>query len=344
MILNNYTCEGKLKRFDIKEDKTKASKQPYISATATLVIGENEIKIEMFAMKLKYNGEESSGYTAIKTLYNESFAMYKSKKVGDKLTVEKKEDNDTIVESIEDCDVIRANTYGEYKYCRLEMNAFAKDGELTKDFRVSANFINRAKEDSEYNPNNEFECSGMVVSDIENGVTKSGLQCVSFTILVPIFNKEYTNKDGELVPSKVDLQELKMVCTEEDAFGFIREEFKEGNIVNINGEIFRRVARVEKKVVEENNDRRSFGKKIEHKTEYETKVEQYLSVLGGFAYDEGELDEFEEFDMNKWKIGKEVLDKKIEDLKNGGDKKPSGNKGFGRTENKKPSGVGKLPF
>lgn len=341
--VNEINLFGRLKRLDVVDGMTNDNR-PWIKATLTLVVEENEIQVGMFSMCKKNNGDDMSSATAINTLYDESFALYKSRKKGkEDAVVEKKENNDTIVDNIDECEVIKCSSYKDFKYCRFENDVFMKDNNVVKRTKIVANYVNRGKEDEEYSPKNEFEITGRVAK-VPMEKEKNDEPYISMSVIVPVFNKGYKKKDGTIVEDSVDLQEIELECHDENAFDYIIDNFSELNrLIYVNGEIFRHVERIEIKNESEDLNR-GFGKKITHATKYETKVDEHLEITGGYELEEEELENEPSFNEELWSKGIETLEKKIEDLKNGEDKKSSGNKGFGRTENKKPSGAGKLPF
>lgn len=328
MVTNNVKLIGRLVRIDVVENESKSGK-PYISATLTLRVGDNDIQTRVFSMKYKANGvDEQSSYKGIMTIYVEGNALYKSYKFMDKDAIhEKAENNETIVEDIEDCEVIKLSSYGNFKFCRFQTNTFlSKDNSIKKAVNIEFNYCNRGDKNEEYVSKNYWEVVGRVETEPVETVDKHEQPIIKFKVLVPTFNKGYEKQDGTKVEDSVRLDEIEVVSHDEDVFDYIQDNFEKGSFVSLNGEIIRKVTRIE--VEQELDVDRGFGRTKEIEPQFKTDTDEYFEILGGFAYESEELEEVQEFKQELWEKALEDLEEKEEELKQS-DEKPFG---FGKPQ------------
>lgn len=341
MLCNNIKLVGRLNRLDVKEGNTKDGR-PYITATLTLRVGENDIQTRMFSMKYKANGDEQTAYKGIMTIYNEGKALYKSYTIEDVKKEESKETDETIIDNIEECEVIKLSSYGSYKYCRFQTNMYmSKDGNIAKAVNIEFNYCNRGSNEDE--EKNYFEVVGIVKDAPVEIEDKYENPMVKFTVLVPTFNKGYNKTDGTKVEDSIRLDEIEMVSHDESVFDYIMDNFGKGEIVSLNGEIVRVVTRIE--VEAEPEQHIGFGRQKEVEPQFRTDVDSYFEVLGGFTYDMEEVEETNEFKQELIEKALEELKIKEEELKQGETKEQS--VGFGRpSKPSKPSkpNNNRMPF
>ena len=357
MVTNACEIVGRLNRLDLREGVAKTGSE-FVSATYTLAVGDNLIKVETFTMKTTKNGDDSKGYQALMTIFFEAKALHKTyRKVGasesevmtDGLLLEmldetnkfaiirenlKKEHPQTIVEDIDECDAIVFSNYGNFKYCRLEENAYVKDGELIRTMRITGAFPNRLDESKkEYVPRADFEIVGKVMKNpIMMEVDEQDV--MQLKVMFPIYQEAYGDR-----PAKVTLNEITLQARDSEAFEYIEDNFTKGTMVSLNGEIVRLVTRVEIEGVAD--DSRGFGRKVEHKTQYRTNVEEYFNLLGGYELEEEEIELEKALDMELWEVAYEEREKQGEVQE-----EPKKSKvGFGREDKKvTPKKGGSLPF
>ena len=299
MITNSCSIVGRCVRVDVREALSKGGK-PYVSCNLTLRIGEDdnsdELVVRLFSMKYKNNGDELASYKGIATLMTEAKALHKTYKDGDNDAVEIKDD--TIVEDITECEIIKCSSYKDFKFCRLETSIVTgMDGVEKKYLQINANYVNRGKEGEEFNPVNKATLVGKIVKAPVEMEDADENPIMKFTIQVPVFSKGYTKATGEVVEDKVDLHEFELVTYDTDMFGVIEDEFQKGNIAYIEAQMVRRIKRVE---VEASTEGRRIIGAVEKKKEYKTEVKELILFLGGYSYDEGELDDTPEFNEELW--------------------------------------------
>lgn len=337
MVVNSIKLQGKLKRMDVRLGESKNSGKEYASANMTLVVDENELIVRMFAMRHKNNGEERSDYTGIMTLYSEAKALHKTIKYGDAdAVVESMEDNETIVETIEECEGIKCSSWKDFKYCRFEMNPrVSADGSVIKPVEITANYVNRFKENEEFNYKNYFEIVGMVKNVPVELEDVEGNPYLKFAIVVPELRKGYTRADGVVVEDTIKLHEIEVTSHNEAAFDDILNEFEKGCFASVNGEIIRTVERIEKEVEVAHV---GFGRQKEVEPHFETKITSYIEILGGYRYDYEELEDKPEFNQELFAKGLEELEKVEENLLSKNQEQQEKPRGFGgsnKSESKK---------
>lgn len=332
VITNQVNIQGRLNRIDIREGLSKAGAE-FISVTFTLNVEDNQIKVESFSMKHSKNGDESKSYLGLMTIFNESFALHKTIKKANDDQATPIED-ETIVENIDECDAISFSNYGNFKYCRFEENAYVKEGELIKNIRLQGAYPNRVDESKrEYTPTADFEISG-VVKKAPIMLEKDDVEYMEMTVEVPIYVEAYGDREAS-----VTLHEITVRTMDEEAFGYLEDNFELGSVVYLNGRIVREVTRVEMEVLSD-DEGRGFGRKIKREPKYKTNINEYYEILGGYLLEEDDLEETKAFDREIWEKATQTKKDKEKEMLSGGEAKPK-QIGFGKeTKNSKP----KLPF
>ena len=152
-------------------------------------------------------------------------------------------------------------------------------------------------------------------------------------VMFPIYQEAYGDR-----PAKVTLNEITLQARDSEAFEYIEDNFTKGTMVSLNGEIVRLVTRIEIEGMAD--DSRGFGRKVEHKTQYRTNVEEYFNLLGGYELEEEEIELEKALNMELWEVAYEEREKQGEVQE-----EPKKSKvGFGREEKKAPKKGGSLPF
>lgn len=330
---NQSTIQGRCKRMDYRMGLSKAGKD-FVSATFTIVVDENELRVEVFSMKHKKDGSELNSYKGLMTIFNEANAMYKTvKKVGadEAETIE----NDTIVETIEETTALSFRNWQSFKYCRMVENCYAKDGELVKNMRIEASVPNRVEEEK-YEPKNEWEVSGIVNKPLVPMEDEFGEEYLNISMIVPVYQEAWGDREESVV-----LHELQFKATDQNAIEYLMDNVEQGMPLYLNGMYVRQIFREEVEVQAEDNGR-GFGKKIEKKPQYKTTVIERMEVLGGYPLEEDEIEDAKEFKQELWEKAKIEKQQKEEEMLEGGDK-PKPTQGFGRPKqnenknNKKPN-------
>lgn len=324
MITNACNITGRLNRMDVKKGVAKTGNE-FISVTFTLQVGESQLRVENFSMKNKKDGTELSSYTGLMTLFNEAKALHKTmKEVGEEKAEEVQDE--TIVENIDECDAIRFSNYGNFKYCRIEENSYAKDGEIVKNLRLVGASPNRVDESKkEYVPTADFEVAGVVTAPPVL-LEKDEVEFMQLKVMVPVYMEAWGDREA-----KVDLAEMTVRLNDESAFGYVEDEFTVGAFVSLNGTIVREVKRVELEVPME-DEGRGFGRKIEHKAQYKTEIVEYYNLLGGYTLEEEEVENTPALNMDLWAKAKEEKAQKEQEMLQQNDKPKQ--VGFGRGEQK----------
>jgi hypothetical protein len=323
MITNACNITGRLNRMDVKKGIAKTGNE-FISVTFTLQVGESQLRVENFSMKNKKDGTELSSYTGLMTLFNEAKALHKTmREVGEEKAEEVQDE--TIVENIDECDAIRFSNYGNFKYCRIEENSYAKDGEIVKNLRLVGASPNRVDESKkEYVPTADFEVAGVVTAPPVL-LEKDEVEFMQLKVMVPVYTEAWGDREA-----KVDLVEMTVRLNDESAFGYVEDEFTVGAFVSLNGTIVREVKRVELEVPME-DEGRGFGRKIEHKAQYKTEIVEYYNLLGGYTLEEEEVENTPALNMELWNRAKEEKAQKEQEMLQQNDKPKQG---FGRGEQK----------
>ena len=336
VAFNEVNLVGRLNRLDIREGLSKAGAE-FVVATFTLQINDSQIRVENFAMKLNKSGDLTGGYKAINTLFEEANALHKTIKV---VNAEKAEEiiNDTIVENIDECTAIKFSNFGSFKYCRLEENVYVnKEGELVRNIRITGAYPNRVDEEKvEYVPKADWEISGVVIDVPRIKADEEGNESMLVKVMFPTYQEEWQDR-----PASVVLNEITVESRDVESFEYIEDNFTKGSIVYLNGEIIRKVERIEMESVME-DDSRGFGRKLEKKPIYRTNIDEYYSLLGGWILEEEEIEMTPALSMDLWSKAKEDKKEKEEQMLE--DNKKPIQKSFGRGEAKQPKKGGVLPF
>lgn len=306
----------------------------YASVRLTLQVGEEDgqrVDLEIFANKLTSTGAENKIYTNLMTIHQE----YKSL---DSQFVDRRNNKEakpvkheaTTVASKEEVDFVYAN-----KGVKLSNNRYMSNGELVTNFRLTANFVNRAKEGMNNAPYLEGTLVGVCGKDVERMIDNNGdIVGLKLDFLVPEFRKGYTNRFGEEIADSVAVERYELVLRQptDDALDYCEEEFVKGRVCSIGVEPMSRIEQAE--VKKEDKPKRGFGNVPTF--EPTTKVSREIRIIGGYALDEDEYENDEAFDFDKIGEGVKALEEKIESIKESNGKTVEVPKGFGRAN--KPSG------
>ena len=325
IVCNQVNLQGRLNRMDVKKGVAKTGNE-FISVTFTLQVGDNQLKVENFSMRNKKDGTELASYQGLMTLFTEGKALHKTmREIGAEQAEEVQDE--TIVENIDECDAIRFSNYGNFKYCRIEENSYAKDGELVKNLRLVGASPNRVDETKkEYVPTADYEVAG-VVTTCPVVMEKDEVEFMQFKVMIPVYAEAWGDREA-----KVDLVEMTVRLNDESAFGYVEDEFTVGSFVSLNGTIVREIKRVELDVPVE-NEGRGFGRKVEHKPQYKTEIVEYYNLLGGYTLEEEEVEGTPALNMDLWAKAKEEKAQKEAEMLEQNDK-PKQKVGFGRVESK----------
>lgn len=331
--VNEIEVVGNLKRMDIREGQTKDGRE-FVSATYTINVEGNEIRIENFAMKLKADSTETGAYKSINTLFTEAKALFKTiRHVGEDKGEEVQDE--TIVENIEDTSVLRFSNYNGFKYTRFACNEYMSNGELVKNTRIECAFPNRVEEGKDFKYKRDFEiCSLVKTAPVV--VEKNEVEFMQMTVIVPTYQEAYGDR-----PEKVTLQEIKLVCHDTSAWGYLEDNFEVGSVVYLNGQIIRTIEKVENEV--EVDENRGFGRAIARQKSYTTNINDYLEILGGYVLETDEVEEMPEFSQELWEKAKAEQEQKEQEMKQEKPSEPS--RTFGRsTTQSAPKKNNALPF
>lgn len=140
---NNVIVEGWVNKVDI-EEKTDINGKDLIAGTVEIRTSEtNIVPIEMFSYKLTKEGKENQIYKGIQTIKKE----YKSA---------------TQVEKWDQADKVRVTT-GEIRINEY----YGKDEQIHSNPRYSSNFINRVRDDNEFEPKAKFSTEFIYLGERE---------------------------------------------------------------------------------------------------------------------------------------------------------------------------------
>ena len=334
--INELTVCGRLSRADYRKGMSKAGK-PFLSATLTLDVEGNLVRVEGFSMQYKADGvTESTNYTGLMTIFNEANALHKTmKEVGEEKADEFEQG---IVENIDECTAIKCSNWNGFKYCRFAENAYAKDGNIVKNTRIEFAYCNRVDENkTEYKPQRDFEICGVVKAPPVVMEDVDGNEYCQMTVMVPNYVDAYGDRKAS-----VTLNEVTVQSHDTSVFGYLEDNFEVNSFVYLNGEIVRKVERLEVEAPME-DEGRGFGRQVKHQANYQTKTTEYMEILGGYVLEQDEVEEEPAFDMNLWEEAIKVKKEKEEEMLNGDNEEKPKQVGFGRggNENKKAP---KLPF
>lgn len=333
MKTNQISLQGKLVKMAYRAGVSKAGKE-FISATFTLDVNGDRINAETFAMKMKADGSDESGaYKSLMTLWNESKALQKTyKKQGEEKPTEV--ENETIVENIEDTTAIKMSNWNGFKYCKfVENNFVSATGEQVKNTRIEFAYPNRMDEEN-YEPKADFEIAGKVKTAPCMMEKPDGTEYMQFVVTVPEYIEAWKDR-----PEQVKLQDITVASYDKDAWEYIEDNFTMGSFAYLNGEIVRKVMRVEKPTIDDEG--RGFGRKLKQNPEYDTKIDERFEIMGGYVLEEDELELEKAFNEELWLQAEQQQPKQ--------EKTPEVKKTWGREETKskeetKPRNDDIVPF
>ena len=336
MVCNEIRCGGYLVSKLITLGKAGNGKE-FATARLTLEVGENQrIDLDIFSMRYTSSGAESKIYQNLMTIKDE----YKSL---DSQFVDKRNKKDaqpnkheaTTVASKEEVDFVYAN-----KGIKLTNNRYVNaNGELVTTFRLSTNFVNRAKEGQTREPYVEGVLVGVCEKDAERMIDNNGdVVGLKLSLLVPEFRKGYTNAFGEEVADNIVVERFELVLRELDGLDYCEEIFLQNKVCNVSIEP---INRVEQDTPKEPPKQRGFGKMITF--EPTTKIVREIRIVGGFDLEDDEYENDANFNFDLFQEGVKALDEKIEELKEGQGKTVEVSRGFGRNNSGGSKNTG-LPF
>lgn len=318
MKTNAITLQGKLVKMAYRAGVSKAGKE-FVSATFTLDVNGDRINAETFAMKMKADGSDESGaYKSLMTLWNESKALQKTyKKQGEEKPVEV--ENETIVENIEDTTAIKMSNWNGFKYCKfVENNFVSATGEQVKNTRIEFAYPNRM-DDENYEPKADFEIAGKVKTAPCMMEKPDGTEYMQFVVTVPEYIEAWKDR-----PEQVKLQDITVTSYDKDAWNYIEDNFTMGSFAYLNGEIVRKIMRVEKPTIDDEG--RGFGRKLKQEVQYDTKIDERFEIMGGYVLEEDELELEKAFNEELWLQAEQQQPKQ--------EKTPEIEKTWGRKETK----------
>lgn len=333
MKTNAITLQGKLVKMAYRAGVSKAGKE-FVSATFTLDVNGDRINAETFAMKMKADGSDESGaYKSLMTLWNESKALQKTyKKQGEEKPTEV--ENETIVENIEDTTAIKMSNWNGFKYCKfVENNFVSATGEQVKNTRIEFAYPNRM-DDENYEPKADFEIAGKVKTAPCMMEKPDGTEYMQFVVTVPEYIEAWKDR-----PEQVKLQDITVTSYDKDAWNYIEDNFTMGSFAYLNGEIVRKIMRVEKPTVDDEG--RGFGRKLKQEVQYDTKIDERFEIMGGYVLDIDEIELEKAFNEELWLQAEQQQPKQ--------EKTPEVKKTWGREETKskeetKPRNDDIVPF
>lgn len=336
MVCNEIRCGGYLVSKLITLGKAGNGKE-FATARLTLEVGENQrIDLDIFSMRYTSSGAESKIYQNLMTIKDE----YKSL---DSQFVDKRNKKDaqpnkheaTTVASKEEVDFVYAN-----KGIKLTNNRYVNaNGELVTTFRLSTNFVNRAKPEQTREPYVEGVLVGVCEKDAERMIDNNGdVVGLKLSLLVPEFRKGYTNAFGEEVADNIVVERFELVLRELDGLDYCEEIFLQNKVCNVSIEP---INRVEQDTPKEPPRQRGFGKMITF--EPTTKIVREIRIVGGFDLEDDEYENDANFNFDLFQEGVKALDEKIEELKEGQGKTVEVSRGFGRNNSGGSKNTG-LPF
>lgn len=333
MKTNQISLQGKLVKMAYRSGVSKAGKE-FVSATFTLDVNGDRINAETFAMKMKADGSDESGaYKSLMTLWNESKALQKTyKKQGEEKPVEV--ENETIVENIEDTTAIKMSNWNGFKYCKfVENNFVSATGEQVKNTRIEFAYPNRV-DDENYEPKADFEIAGKVKTTPCMMEKPDGTEYMQFIVTVPEYIEAWKDR-----PEQVKLQDITVTSYDKDAWNYIEDNFTMGSFAYLNGEIVRKIIRVEKPTIDDEG--RGFGRKLKQEVQYDTKIDERFEIMGGYVLEEDELELEKAFNEELWLQAEQQQPKQ--------EKTPEIEKTWGRKETKskeetKPKNDDIVPF
>ena len=335
---NELKCAGTLVSKVITLGKTSAGKE-YASARLELEVSENNrVTLEMFANKLSSTGQESKLYANLMTI-KDTYKSLDSQFVDRRMNKENKpmKLEATTVASKEECDFIIAN-----KGIELSMNRYLnQDGQLMSNWRLSVNFVNRVKEGQPRVPMLEGNLYGVVEGNARVK-EENGKEFLEVDIVVPKYRDAWGDRDASVVVEKFTLvlkdgeEEIEDF---EGAMDYCREIFEDRAVVCVGVKPVNRVES-EEQPKEEERPKRGFGKVASFQPS--TKIVREIRIIGGYALEEVEYENDENFNFELYQQALVEFDEKIKALEENKSQEQTVTRGFGR----KPQSGGKsnLPF
>lgn len=244
---NSANIEGTVYSSSIERKEFKDQKgNPYWALTGRIVVrtGENESHTaQYFVKEMTAKGEPNKIYTNVKTVLD------------DLVTIEKISEDKALKESGVEPTKVRIR--GE-----LSLNEYYNDADiLQSQLQVRGVFLNRVKEDQEFNPHAKYDIEGIVIKSIAETIDEEETGRQKVTVLIPTYNNALP---------------VEFVSRPEDG-EYIADNFETGTSVNLYGKIVNFSKKVEKEI------EAGFGEnKIE--TKYENTRE--VQITGGKVYDE----------------------------------------------------------
>lgn len=166
-----------------------------------LRIAENqEVDLTIFANEFTSTGSANKSYQALKTIRDE-YKSLDSTVTNKRMSSDAKPEKDeaTTVGSLEECDFVYAN-----KGIKISMNHYMRDGQLNSNFRLSVNFVNRAKETDAKEPYLEGELIG-VVSKVPVILEDSDGEYIKFELTVPEYRNAWGDREESVVVDKFEI-------------------------------------------------------------------------------------------------------------------------------------------
>ena len=232
-------------------------------------------------------------------------------------------DEATTVGSLEECDFVYAN-----KGIKISMNHYMRDGQLNSNFRLSVNFVNRAKETDAKEPYLEGELIG-VVSKVPVVLEDNDGEYIKFELTVPEYRNAWGDREESVAVDKFEIVMKKEDFNSDDEFegakNFVESEFEENVVVSTSIVPTVKVVAVEE---ETPTSKRGFGKKVEFTPS--TKVVREIRAIGGFPLEEEEYEGDNAFNLELYSKGVEEYERKLEELKQDQPKDFTAHKGFGK--------------
>lgn len=315
---NQIRIQGTLVRKNVIAGVSGKGKE-YLMADLTLRLdGNREVTVSLFANKLNSTGQVSKLYTNLETI-NEEYKSLNSTYVDKRVNKDAKPTTveATTVSSEEECDFIIVN-----KGATISMNRYlGQDGQIAENFRVSANFVNRAKPEQPREPMIEGNLVGIVTSGVNHGEDAIG-EYIKLELTVPQYREAYGDNPEKIV---VDKFPLVLRDLTDEAIAYVEDNFELNSVVSAVVEPTHKIVKEEVQT----ETPRGFGKVF--KTEPQTRVLREINLVGGFALEEDMYAEEKAFDYDLYEKALKDFDEKIESLKADKVEVKEVKRGFGKT-------------
>lgn len=318
---NFVKVKGFLKRKNVVEAISKTGKE-YMMIDLTIALADDkEVTVSMFGNRLSSNGNTSKIWEGMNTIKNEYLALsstYTDKRANKDAKPVQMEA--TTVSSLEETDFVYVN-----KGAKLTMNRYiGQDGQLNQNFRITSNFVNRAKEGDDKTPYIEGSLTGVILSNPIEGEDTNG-EFIKLSIAVPEYREAYAENPEKVVIEKFDLV-LRDVTDE--AVSYIESEFAKDVVANISIEPVHKITVIETQT--EDFTGRGFGRIVKN-DDKQTKVIRELQIIGGFSMNEDEYESEKAFDYELYQAGLKDFEDKINEMKADKVEVKEVKRGFGRT-------------